>query len=218
MNEPNKKENYPLIGIMGGSFDPVHFGHLLPAMEVSELLMLDHIRFIPSRSPPHKDQPSATGKQRLAMLEMALRGNQQCVIDDREFHFQGHSYTINTLKSLKNDFHNSALVLMVGADAFAGFTRWKDWQSILELAHLCIAHRPGYKLDKQPDWTENRWVTNLSELSMHSSGKLCEIETTQMDISSSMIREKRANNQNIRYLLPDLVREYIEKENLYLMR
>ena len=173
------------IGIYGGTFDPVHYGHLRPAMDVYEAFALDEIRFIPCGQPPHRTQPVASAQQRLAMLHRAIADNPVFKVDDREVSRAGPSYMIDTLHSLRTDMPEADLYLILGMDAFAGFDRWHRWQDILLLCKLIITHRPEFEPDKvQLNTVLQQLVSTTqvmvpAELLRGSSGKLTFFAVTQ---------------------------------------
>jgi nicotinate-nucleotide adenylyltransferase len=161
-----------MIGIMGGTFDPIHFGHLRPALEVCERLSLSQVRFIPCRVPPHRPQPMASAEDRLKMVEMAVENTPQFFLDDRELRRgDGASYSVDTLKSLLKEYDES-LILMLGADAFLGFNRWKNWREILKMANIVVSCRPGHKIPKIETWAKDQVVESAEELKEHSAGKI----------------------------------------------
>jgi nicotinate-nucleotide adenylyltransferase len=136
-----------MIGIYGGTFDPVHFGHLRPALDVLEGLGLEQVRFIPCGQPPHRQQPVANAEQRMAMLSLAVSEQAGFVVDDREISRGGTSYMVDTLTSLKQEKPNNTFCLMLGMDAFIEFDQWKRWQDILQMVNLVVTHRPNADFD-----------------------------------------------------------------------
>ena len=207
-----------MIGILGGTFDPVHFGHLRSALEITEQLSLEEMRFIPSAKPPHRWQPLASAEDRLAMVKMAIKENGKFTLDDREYHRDGASYTIDTLKSIRTEIGtDKALCMIVGLDAFQSFASWKDWQQILDLTHLIVSTRPGYQFEKQEaDWVERRLTSNTKELHKKAAGMIFFCEVTQLDISATNIRKQITNGNSCSYLSPEKVCNYIRKHKLYI--
>ena len=203
-----------MIGIMGGTFDPIHFGHLRPALEVSERLSLSQVRFIPCKVPPHRDQPMASPEDRLRMVGLAVKNTPEFRLDDRELRRDGASYSVDTLRSLRKEF-DEPLVLMLGADAFQGFSHWKNWREILEMAHIVISCRPGYKIPHLDFWAAGRTVQTAEELENSRAGKLLFIEVTQLAISATDIRRQRLEGLSARYLMPIEVADYITENQLY---
>jgi nicotinate-nucleotide adenylyltransferase len=206
-----------LLGVFGGTFDPIHFGHLRCALDVAESLDAP-IRMIPAASPVHRDQPLVTSEHRLNMLKTALLGQQSLVADDREIRRGGPSFMIDTLDSLATDFPDSRLCLVVGEDAFAGLDRWHRWQELFDRCHLVVATRPG----SHPEWSaelvaycKSRVVDDRSGLALEPSGKVLRVPVTPLDIAASDIREQLFQGRSPRYLLPAGVLEYIRREGLY---
>ncbi|HIP81516.1 MAG TPA: nicotinate (nicotinamide) nucleotide adenylyltransferase, partial [Leucothrix mucor] len=161
-----------MIGIIGGTFDPIHFGHLRPALEIAEQFDLDEVRFIPSANPPHRWKPIASAEHRLNMVKLAVEGFPLFTVDDREYHRQGSSYTVDTLQSIVNEEDidkeqadeesaTPSLLMMLGLDAFQSFTQWRDWQKILELTHIVVSTRPGYSLENADKWMQGRVVSSI---------------------------------------------------------
>ena len=206
------------IGIFGGSFDPVHYGHLRPALEVLEALSLDSMRFIPSSRPPHREAPQASPAMRLAMLKAGIADEPRFQVDDRELKRATPSYTFDTLAELKTEYPRDRLVLMVGLDAFLGFTTWHRWKEILELAHLVVAHRPGSALDARGDiamLVQEREADDAQALLDREAGHIMLLPVTQLEISSSRLREMVAHGADIRYLVPEAVRRVIQDSHCY---
>jgi nicotinate-nucleotide adenylyltransferase len=207
-----------MIGIYGGTFDPVHFGHLRPALEVQQALGLDEVRFIPAGQPPHRDMPHATAAQRLAMLRAAIDDQPGFVVDEREVQRAGLSYMVDTLASLRTELGAVPLCLILGYDAFLNLTSWHQWHRLLELAHLVIAHRPGWNQDNLGTELQSlvqQHAMTAAQLSRASAGGVTFVEVTQLDISATRIREQVHAGRDIRYLLPEPVYRMIREQNLY---
>lgn len=202
-----------MIGIYGGSFDPVHNGHLRIALDAVQYLQLDQVRFIPLATPVHKSQVHVHGKDRLAMLNAAIQGQKEFIIDDRELTRKGTSYTVDTLTSLRQDFPDIPLVFMLGTDAFAGIDRWSRPEQVLELAHLFVMQRPN---ETHPHHFDHAHTDNPEDLRSSLAGKIYFHEVTQLDISSSHIRHLVEKGQSPRYLTPDSVLKVINDNKLYL--
>lgn len=202
-----------MIGILGGTFDPVHFGHLRPALEIMQSLGLEQVRFIPNNLPPHRDQPWLDSALRRQLVELAIADVPQFVLDQRELQRLGPSYMVETLTDLGREFPEQGLCLILGMDAFAGFTSWHRWQDILQLCHLLVMTRPGYQL---PDFAEHqstiesRLLEQPEQLSPGQSGQILLQSVTLLDISASAIRNSLAAGQSVRYLVPEQVREILE--------
>lgn len=207
-----------MIGVLGGTFDPVHNGHLGIARDAQEALGLSQIRFIPLFQAVHKDQPSTSAELRLDMLNQALEGQSNWVSDDREITRSGPSYSVDTLRSLKKAFPNETICLIVGTDAFEHFLSWKEPKAISELCHIIVLQRPDYTLAHKTtlqQFATPRTANQASDLSQKSAGLIYFIALDPQNISSSDIREKVASKQNIDDLCPKSVIKLIEKHRLY---
>lgn len=210
-----------MIGVYGGTFDPVHYGHLRPVLEVYEALALSEVRFIPCGQPPHRDAPQANPQQRQAMLEAAVAGQPGFVVDDRELRRGGTSYMIDTLRSLRDDIPDNALCLILGSDAFAAFHTWNSWREILDQCNLLVMHRPEFDPDEvivDPDLRRlvaRAQVQDRSQFRNNRSGKLMFYPVTQLDISSTVIRTAIKEWRSTRFLLPDAVISVIDREGIY---
>lgn len=208
-----------MIGIFGGTFDPVHIGHLRPVLEVFQDLALDEVRLIPCHVPPHRAAPAASATQRLAMLEAAIHGEPGLKADDRELRRPGPSYTVDTLTSLRAELGNTTpLCLLLGMDAFAGLNTWHRWRELIQLAHLIVMHRPASPPPAQGDvaalFAEHR-TDNLALLRSRPAGHILLKEVTQLDISATHIRALIKEGKSARYLLPDGVWDKVRKNRIY---
>lgn len=207
-----------MIAIFGGTFDPVHIGHLRPALEVAEALELPELRLVPARVPPHRSDPGAPAEHRLDMLERALDGQSRLVIDRRELGRGGPSYSVDTLNSLRAEFPDSPLALVIGEDAFASLSSWHRWTEIPELAHLVVMTRPGSArvLDAAlEELSARRRVSGPAELREAPAGRLLAVGVTALDVSASRVRELLASGRDPRWLVPDPVLDYIRENGLY---
>jgi len=204
------------IGILGGTFDPIHYGHLRPALDVASELGLDHVHLIPNSIPPHRAQPVATAQQRLEMLHLAVEHNSTFVIDDRELTREGSSYTVDTLLSLRKQFPNKALYLLMGTDAFLHIQSWHRWDELLNLAHIVVMQRPG-ELPVMNGATQQWFEQHLADKNSGSLlyGNIWPVTVSQLMISSTQIREIIRNQLSPQFLLPDAVISYINKAALY---
>ncbi len=208
-----------MIGLLGGTFDPVHYAHLRCALEVQQACDLERIRFIPCRQPPHRAPPFASPSQRLAMLRLAVEGQAGFEIDERELLRDGPSYMVDTLRSLREEVGPRPLCLMMGMDAFAHLDTWHRWEELVDLAHIAVMRRPAP--DAEPSaqvraLKDARLARDPQELRRASAGRIIECTVTQIDISATRIREHIAGGRGARYLLPDPVLDYIRRERLYL--
>ncbi len=210
------------IGILGGTFDPIHFGHLRIAFEVRQALGLEKVKFLPCANPPHRSLAIESFAKRVAMLELALADEPTFSIDDREYTRLGPSYTFDTLHEIRSELgQNVSLCLLVGSDAFADFDRWYRWQEILDLANIVIAQRPGKVLWSQSRMGEivQKYITqNGADIRQCSAGKIFSVAVTQLDISATLIRKLIAQGEAPKYLLPDSVWQKILNDRLYSAR
>lgn len=207
-----------MIGIYGGTFDPVHFGHLRTALDVKQTLDIDDMRLLPCRVPPHRDAPGASAAQRLALLELALARQDDLCLDTRELRRDGPSYMVDTLRSLRDEYASEPLCLVLGEDAFAGLDHWRQWRQLPELAHLVVMSRPGHAPEFSGPVGElvaSRRVEDTAELRRRAAGALLFCPVTALAISATAIRAMIGRGQSPRYLLPDAVLESIRQQGLY---
>ncbi|HVS26575.1 MAG TPA: nicotinate-nucleotide adenylyltransferase [Burkholderiales bacterium] len=208
------------IGILGGTFDPVHYGHLTLAAEVAEQLNLAEVRFIPAGTPPHRPAPLASPKARVDMLQLAISGNPRFSVDQREISRTSARYTVDTLSELRQEVGASRpLCLLLGTDAFAGLATWRRWEKLFNLAHVAIALRPGFSLKDLPpvlaaEFAKRRAPSPRTAVSS-PCGSIVVLEITPVDISASMIREQLAEGATVRDWLPPAVLDYIRINHLY---
>ncbi len=210
-----------MIGIFGGMFDPVHFGHLRPALDVKQALGLREMRLLPAFQPPHRPAPQANPGQRLTMLRAAVGSEPDLRVDNREMQREGESFMVDTLVSLRDELGDEPLCLVLGADAFLKLDSWHRWQQVLQLAHIVVTYRPGWALgidaasaELQQLWRE-RQVTDHGALEDHPAGSIILQAVTPLDISSTQIRALVAAGDNPRYLVPDPVWNLIRMHGLY---
>ena len=206
------------IGIFGGSFDPIHFGHLRPALEVLDTLNLDEVRFVPAGQPPLRGAPLAPAALRLQMLDAAVRKEPRFLVDERELRRPGPSYMADTLADLRREFPRDRLALIVGMDAFLGFPGWHEWRRIFECAHLIVMHRPGWvppDLGELAELLHRHAVPSASALFAAAAGRVLMQPVTQLEISSTQVRALVAAGGDPRYLLPEAVRVLILESGCY---
>jgi nicotinate-nucleotide adenylyltransferase len=212
------------IGLLGGTFDPIHYGHLRLAEELAEELDIDQVRLIPAGQPPHRGQPRATAPQRLEMARRAVAGNPRFVVDAREIQRAAPSYSVDTLTALRAELpSDTPLVLFMGGDAFLGLSTWHEWRRLFDLAHIAVAHRPGYSLASWEDALSDplrkllstRRCEQSADILDKPAGRIFLYTITQLDISASQIRDRALRGQSLRYLLPDPVIDYINENRLY---
>lgn len=210
------------IGLFGGTFDPVHFGHLRLAEESIGHLGLAGVRWIPAGQPPHRGRPQVTAQQRLEMVLRSTAGNARFSVDASEVQAAAPSYTVHTLERLRGELGTGqSLVLLVGADAFAGLTSWHRWRDLFALAHIAVSHRPGFPVEiaslphELATEFADRRLPDAGGLQVAPAGGIVTFAMTQLAISATQIRKLLANGLSARYLLPDSVLDYIELHQLY---
>ena len=212
------------IGILGGTFDPVHYGHLRLAQELAEAIHMAEVRIIPAGTPPHRAAPQVTAEQRLEMVKLAAAGNPLFTVDDREFRRSGPGYSIDTLTELRREIGETRpLCMLLGADAFLELATWHRWRELFGLAHLVVAHRPGFPPDSWPERMpqplareyEARLLHQPFAVHLSPAGGIATQAIAALDISGSMIRDSLARGVSPRYLLPDPVLDYIRSHKLY---
>jgi nicotinate-nucleotide adenylyltransferase len=208
-----------MIGVLGGTFDPIHFGHLRPALDCLQTLGLDELRLVPLNVAVHRPQPVAAASHRLAMLEAAIAGEPGLIADTRELERPGESFTYETLRALREESGKEvSICLLVGADAFAGFLGWYKPVAILELAHLVVMRRPGAAFVLDPGLAAlfaRHGSRERRDLSERPAGRIFFQEVTQIDISATRVRDLIQRGLSARYLVPDTVLSIIETEQLY---
>ncbi|MFM9913324.1 MAG: nicotinate-nucleotide adenylyltransferase [Methylophilaceae bacterium] len=212
------------IGILGGTFDPIHNGHLRLAQELAVSLSLSQVRFIPAGIPPHREAPQASNEHRQAMVNLAIADNPLFKLDARELNKTTPCYTVETLAELRAEVGTEQpLCLLMGADAFLGLPKWHQWRELFNLAHIVVAHRPGYSEDTWRsamdyelllEW-QQRQKAQVDEIQQQPCGVIISHTMTALDISASRIRQMLETNQSPRYLLPEAVLAYIHSHLLY---
>lgn len=210
-----------LIGLLGGTFNPIHYGHLRMAQELADALSFDEVRFIPSANPPHKALPEVSAKQRAEMVRIAIADNPLFKLDTRELERIGASYTIDTLVSLREELGASAaLCLIMGSDAFVHLNTWARWQELLNFCHIILVQRPNAsqqaKLhDELAVFLQDHYTEDLEDLTSKSAGYIHMQAITPLDISSTKIRESLKKVVSTRYLMPEPVIAFITNNKLY---
>jgi nicotinate-nucleotide adenylyltransferase len=206
------------VGILGGTFDPIHHGHLRLALELYEALDLKQVRLIPLATPPHRLAPIAPARLRLAMLEAAIGNEPALLADDRELRRQGRSYTVDTLSDLRRELADIPVCLLLGMDAFAALHTWHRWQQLIGLTHIVVASRSEAYLPVTGavmDLFERHKTTDLQDLQRMPAGRIVLQPIPVLDISASRIRALIARGRNPHYLLPEPVIALINQHNLY---
>ena len=204
-----------MIGIFGGTFDPIHYGHLRPAQEAMQQLALVELRMVPAAAPPNRPPPQASAAQRLAMAELAIRDYPGFRIDDRELQRSGVSYTVLTLELLRAELGLTPLCLLMGADQFRSFESWHRWQEIPDLAHLVVLNRPGMSFGTLPTWAQDRLCEDLPLLRESPAGRLAFLSVSPQDISATRIRAALTRGEPVQDMLPVAVLDYIRTNQIY---
>ena len=210
------------VGILGGTFDPVHVGHLRAALEIRDALDLAQVRLVPANVPPHRPQPVASAAQRLAMLRLAVRGVAGLVVDDCELQRAGPSYTVDTLSGLRAQLGRRPLCLLVGDDAFRGLTGWHRWPALFELAHLVVMQRPPLPdapVQELPpalaQAVDGRWADCAQALAASPAGLVWRQALPPLDISASRVRAALRAGHSARFLVTDSCLRYIRRHHIY---
>jgi nicotinate-nucleotide adenylyltransferase len=207
-----------VICILGGTFDPVHFGHLRPALDVQQALGVKTVRLVPCGLPPHRARPGLSAAQRLELLELAIDEEEGLTIDRRELQRDGPSYMVDTLESLRAEAGEQPVCLALGVDALAGLDSWHRWRELLSLCHLVVMQRPGGQwpgTGELADCLERARVETLEALYTQPAGCVLSVPVTQMAVSSTQIRKLLVSGRSARYLAPTAVLTRILKEKWY---
>ena len=204
-----------MIGILGGTFDPIHYGHLRSALELKALFELDHVRLIPCAQPVHRDSPTATATQRLEMLQLAVKNHTDFIVDTQELQRAGGSYTFDTLTALRSNYPKVPLLLFIGSDAFNDFTTWFRWKELFNLAHVVVITRPNATLNPLNEFFKTHLTNDKKILKQEVAGLLFFQQITQLEISATAIRGMITTRKNPCFLLPDAVIDYIYQHQLY---
>ncbi len=213
---------YPLVGLLGGTFDPIHVGHLSLAKELLTEINFSSIQLIPCHIPVHRDTPSASSQDRLNMIKLAIKNEKTLVANEIELESTTPSYTIKTLELLHNNFPDTSFCFIMGADAFATLNTWRDWKELTNYCHIIIIHRAGFTLNIPPEvdtfYNKHR-TNNKSDLSRQQHGLIYFSSITPPEINATNIRAalKSANKKYLSLALPKAVLKYINKNNLYML-
>ncbi len=209
--------NRKTIGILGGTFDPIHFGHLRAAIEIYEHLNLDEIRLIPCRFPPHKTTPMADAHHRLTMIRKAVQGT-KLQVDECEIEREPPSYSVDTLMALRRTYPEASLCMIVGADTFIGLPQWHQWEKLIQLTNIVVTHRGDPALPKKgiiKNFLEKHALATHESIRSFTAGRIIQQRITQLDISSTQIRNIIHTKLSPHFLLPSKVWEYIQTQGLY---
>jgi nicotinate-nucleotide adenylyltransferase len=208
------------LALLGGTFDPIHHGHLRMALECAERAGLDEVRIVPLHTPPHRHAPVATPEQRLAMARLAVEGVARLAVDDSEIRRGGASYTIDTVLALRRALGERPLCLIMGMDAFVALDTWRQWTSLLDCAHIIVVQRPGNETRIESEdvaaLLHSRSAARPGDLHELPAGRILKLPVPLLDISATRIRRIVAEGKDPSFLLPGAVIDYIRKERLYL--
>ncbi len=216
----NLLDTTALHAVFGGTFDPIHYGHLWPVEALAREISPNRIILLPNHVPPHRPKPEANAQQRLKMVELAVAGKPLFIVDDRELHRTTPSYTIEILESVRAERGMSPpLAFIIGQDSLLKLHTWHRWQSLLELCHLLVLARPGYDnhsgMPQLQKLLARHQVTDSMLLSQQSHGHIYLGNTPKLAISATSIRQYRHKGLNYDDLMPHAVRRYIELQGLY---
>lgn len=206
------------VAIFGGTFDPIHHGHLRAASELADQLQVRDFRLLPAGQPAHRDRTEASAEQRLAMVRLALQAHPDLGLDDREVRRSGRSFMVDTLSSVRAESGAKPVLLCLGQDAANDLLSWHEWPRLFELAHLVVMRRPDSRMDYPSPLAEEmqrRQQDQVSALMNHSAGGVCHLTITQLAISATDIRQQLARGVSPRFLLPSSVLAYIHQHQLY---
>ncbi|HEY3700548.1 MAG TPA: nicotinate-nucleotide adenylyltransferase [Spongiibacteraceae bacterium] len=206
------------LAVMGGTFDPIHIGHLRSALEMRELLGCEQLRFIPCLQSPHRATPTVSGALRLRMIELAIVDESDFAVDARELDRSGPSYTIDTLSELRAELGaHCTLYLIIGMDAFAELDTWRRWRELLDFAHIVVMQRPQSEVPRHGAVARllQEHQRDVSELKKTAHGGIAVVTLTPLPISATAIRTLISGKRSPRYLLPDAVWAFIREQHLY---
>jgi nicotinate-nucleotide adenylyltransferase len=214
----NAPDSSQPLALLGGTFDPIHYGHLRCAEQARQVFGLERVYLLPAGQPPHRLSPVATTPQRLHMLGLALAEFPNLAIDDRETRREGPSFMVDTLGELRSGNPGRTLVLLLGQDAMNGLHRWRQWQHLFELAHIVAFPRPGARTDYAPELAaqlERRERTGPGALLGEPAGGFLHLDLELIDISATDIQAAIRRGDSPRGMLPDSVLGYIDEKYLY---
>lgn len=218
MNTPNST-TLKKIGILGGTFDPIHYGHIKPAINNAKALSLDSCILLPANIPPHKASTSATSIQRKAMVELVCQEYPLFTIDERELNKNSTSYTIESLKDIHQEHDNAQIFFIIGMDSLITFSTWHQWQDILNYCHLLVNVRPGFELSELSQscyqYMSPFFVSDINEVASEKAGKIIFQQQVELAISSTELRQEIAKGKFNNPLLPQTIAHYIQQNKLY---
>lgn len=208
----------PAIGILGGTFDPVHYGHLLPAQETMQKLALAQMRLMPNHIPPHRPQPIASAQQRLIMLQLAVSSMPGFTVDDRELRHHRPSYTIDTLIQMRLELAETPLCFLIGMDSLLSLPHWHRWRELTDYAHLIVSVRPGWTAPRQgelADFILQHQIDDPADLHRHIQGGLYWMQNTPVDLSATQLRADLAAGRAVAGRIPAATADYLQQQRIY---
>jgi nicotinate-nucleotide adenylyltransferase len=211
----------PPMGLFGGTFDPIHYGHLRTAFELLQKLALSEVVFVPAGQPPHREVPLASAQLRLSMVRAAVQDQAGFAVDDREIRREGRSYSIDTLSEMRHEHPERPLCLLLGMDAFLGLPEWHRWRDLFDLCHVVVARRPGWDASVSGPLGEEitrRVTSDIDSLHRSISGRILVQAVTQLEIASTDLRALLLSGRDLRYLVPESVRTIIQRTGCYAHR
>jgi nicotinate-nucleotide adenylyltransferase len=217
-------DKIPVVGIYGGTFDPIHYGHLRIAEELLDIIGLSRVIFVPSGAPRLRAVPEASKHHRSEMVRLAIQGNSLFSLDEREINRPGMSTTVESLREYRSEWgRNAVLIFIVGIDAFRKINQWHHWRELFDLCHIIVVPRPGYlSVDDHQNLPEEirteliaRCVLDAKDLKLQTHGAIYTAQTSLLEISATQIRSLISMGRSIRYLLPENVSDYIKINHLY---
>ena len=207
-----------MIGIFGGTFDPIHYGHLRTVLDVKEGLNLEQVLFVPLKQAVHRNQPQVPAEQRLTMVQAAIADEDGFNVDEVELERDGPSYMVDTLHALRDKYPDKTFCLLLGGDAFNDFLFWRQPEVIASICCIIVMQRPGYALPDDPrlrEFVAKHQVDTVEKLQQSKAGAVFFQSVTQLDISATAIRNRLAKKLSVRFLLPDSVIQIIRGQHLY---
>ncbi|GDX05914.1 nicotinate-nucleotide adenylyltransferase [Buttiauxella sp. A111] len=209
-----------LTALYGGTFDPIHYGHLKPVEALAKQVALQQVTIMPNNVPPHRQQPLANSQQRKAMVELAIAEKPLFHLDDRELQRETPSYTVETLEQLRAEIGaTQPLAFIIGQDSLLNLQRWHRWETLLTLCHLLVCQRPGYSLTMntpaEQQWLDAHLTSSVAQLHAQPAGKIYLAQTPMYDISATNIRQRLEQHLPCDDLLPPAVAEFIRQHHLY---
>ncbi|OAT24334.1 nicotinate-nucleotide adenylyltransferase [Proteus myxofaciens] len=209
------------IALYGGTFDPIHYGHLRPVEALSRLIGLKEVVWLPNNIPPHRPQPEASSQQRLEMVRLAIQPFRSFRVDTREIEKAAPSYSIETLSDFRKEIGNKqSLAFIIGQDSLLSINTWHKWEELLDVCHLLVCARPGYQTTfsskEMQSWLEQHQTTQYEDIHRLPAGKVFLADTPLYNISATDIRARHKAGLNCHDLLPTAVEDYINQQQLYL--